>query len=95
MDRLTLDLRQIDRVDVNKLGFPLVPAVPRHPLQEPERSGLKSALGFGKTFNPRLALALEAVSIADHPPSVTVLAPPPTPAPLVKISSKTALRRRK
>src|SRR5712692_1664388 len=99
MDSLTLDLRQIDRVDVQKLGFPLTAAAPRHPLGALERAALKSALSFGKSANPQLGLALEAIGVADRRPVVTIFPPTPTPTVTtttistfpVSISTKTDL----
>lgn len=97
MDRLTLDLRQIDRVNVQKLGFPLNPAAPRRPLGPLERAALKSALSFGKSVNPQLRLPLEAIGVAERRPVVTILPPPTTVGATatskfpVSISTKTDL----
>ena len=75
MDNFTADLRQADKVNLDLLTFRPVIAAPRRPLSPIERTGLKSALSLGKSFDSRLALMSDVMKIGDSPPSVSVLLP--------------------
>jgi hypothetical protein len=75
VDNFTADLRQADKVNLDLLTFRPVTAAPRRPLSPIERTGLKSALSLGKSFDSRLALMSDVMKIGDSPPSLSVLLP--------------------
>jgi hypothetical protein len=77
MDGFTLDCRELENWD-----FEAQPPIPlpngRTPkrLQPREVTGLKSALGLGKSFSPPLATAEELLGIAGGGVPATILVPP-------------------
>ena len=74
MKQFSTDLRQLDRIDVKKL-VPIKPSTSPRNLSWLERVAVRSAVNLGKPVIPQSGLLLEALDIADHPPSMSILPP--------------------
>lgn len=74
MNTVKADLRQIDRLDIQKQGSALSPpgVPPRRVLSDVEKGALKAALNLGKIVSPQTGLLLEPIGVAESRPSITI-----------------------
>jgi hypothetical protein len=79
VDKVILDLRDIDKLDVQKVGVPLTGTPSQRRLSDKEKQATKAALEFGKKLRPEVGVFLEPINVADKPPAVTIKAPTTVP----------------
>jgi hypothetical protein len=80
MDRIRADLRDIDKIDIQKQGFSIAKAPPRRALGDVEKKALRSALDLWKLLSPEAMIFHNPLDMADRPPRVDIL--PPTTVPV-------------
>lgn len=80
MQSISLDLRDVDKIDILKQGRPLPPAPGRRPQNQTKRAAYQSALNLWGMFNPGAAFYRYPADVAESPPHIHVL--PPTSVPI-------------
>jgi hypothetical protein len=84
LDRLVINVRDLDRVDVVQLGFQLPSRPAAHNMTSLERNTFKSAVKLAGFVDSRLAVFREVLAAADNrPPGATVV--PTTRYPIARL----------
>lgn len=90
MNEIRADLRDLDKIDVERQGIPIGTAPPRRKLGPVERSALDSAIGLWSFFNRQAELFRDPMIISDKRPRVTITPPPKTPVGMTPASKSEA-----
>ena len=80
MQSITLNLRDIDKIDILGQGRPLPPAPGRRPESQTKRAAYQSALNLWGMFNPGAPFYRHPADVAEIPPHIHVF--PPTTVPI-------------
>lgn len=77
MDRINLDLRQLDNLDIQQIqqGHAVTNVTPHHEASALEKIGLKGSLDFGSAIDPRIGFLREPIRVSEHAPAVSILPP--------------------
>ncbi|MCC6129771.1 MAG: hypothetical protein IT186_07560 [Acidobacteria bacterium] len=79
MKNITIDLRDVDNIDIQGRGRVLGGSPPRRKLGLVEKKALGAAMDLWKVFYPQASLFRDPMIISDTPPSLTIKKPSKVP----------------
>lgn len=89
MQTVKADLRDIDKLDIQRQGSTLAPIPPRRTLNTAEKTALKGAIQVGSLFVAQTGVLREPIAVSESRPSISVTMPSRVPVGMTPKASVT------